>query len=239
MKVGFAIIGNKFGEKIYSILKESNYAVRKIPIRSPKKYNNRKEYFKELSHQLNLVKNKDCNIVWLAITPKKNDQFEITKKCLNNGFNVILEKPWKVNKHDTQILQKIQNKKKVLVGFNFEYLYLNFFKKKLLLKKNIEKLILNFHAKNNKLKKNHKSELGSHLNAIKNRYFPSVKNYEIKTGYKKNLRKINIKLSDSSLEFNFTKNKEKIIQKFVIDYCKHLKNIKKFEYDFNFAILAK
>ena len=239
MKVSFTVIGNKWGNKIFNILKESNYFVKKLNLRSPERYKNRNEYFKELNKQLILTKKKH-NIIWLAISPKKKDQFEIIRYCLNKKFNLILEKPWVVSKKNTQILEKIQKKKNVLVGFNFEYLYLNFFKKKIFLKEKIKKIIFNFHVKNRELKKNHKFELGTHLNAIKYCYFSNVKNYKINTGYKKNLRKINIKFSKRSLVCDFTKNKEKIIQNFVIDFCNHLKNKQKdFKYNFKFALLSK
>ena len=80
----------------------------------------------------------------MAINPNQKDQFEIVKYCLNKKFNLILEKPWTVNKKNTILLEKLQKKQNVLVGFNFEYLYLNFFKK--FHNKKIKELILDFHV---------------------------------------------------------------------------------------------
>ncbi len=234
MKVSFAVIGNNWGNKIYNILSNSNYTVKKINLRSPSRYNKRKDYFKELNSQLDLIKNKN-KIIWLAIRPNQKDQFEIVRNCLNKGFNLILEKPWNVNKKKTILLEKLQKKQKVLIGFNFEYLYLNFFKKKIDNKK-IKKLVLNFHIKNNKLEKKHKNELGSHLIAIKNYYFADVKNYKINTGFKKDLRKISIQFPKETFEHDFTINKEKIIQKFIKDFCKHISTNNKFKFDLNFVI---
>ena len=235
MKVSFAVIGNNWGNKIYKILRNSNYSVKKITLRSPDKYNKREEYFEKLNNELGLIKKKN-KIVWLAITPNQKDQFEIVKYCLKKRFNVILEKPWTVDKKNTILLEKLQKKQKVLVGFNFEYLYLNFFKRKKFDNKKIKKLILNFHVKNNKLEKNHKLELGSHLKAIKNYYFADVKNYKINTGFKKDSRKISVQLLKKSFHYDFTKNKEKIIQKFIKDFCKHILISRKFKFGFNFII---
>ena len=235
MKASFAVIGNNWGHKIYNIIDDLSYSVVKIPLKSPKRYKNRIKYFEELKKQLSVVKSK-YNTIWLAITPKKNDQFEIVKECLNQKFNLIIEKPWNVNKKNTKILIDIQKKNNVLVGFNFEYLYLNFLvENKDYFKKDIKKIVLNFHIKNKQLKNNHKLELGSHLVAIKKLYFSNVKNYKIITGFKKNLRKINIEKSKKSISHDFTLNKEKIIQKFINDYSKHLKLKKKFIYGFTFA----
>lgn len=234
MKVSFAVIGNNWGNKIYNILKDSNYIVKKITLKSPRGFKKREEYFKRLNNQLNLIRNKK-KIIWLAINPNQKDQFEIVKYCLNKKFNLILEKPWTVNKKNTILLEKLQKKQNVLVGFNFEYLYLNFFKKKFHNKK-IKKLILDFHVKNNNLEKNHRLELGTHLHAIKNYYFADVKNYKINTGFKKDLRKISVKYSKKSFDHNFTNNKEKIIQKFIKDFCNHILINKKFKFDFNFII---
>ena len=113
---------------------------------------------------------------------------------------------------------------KVLVGFHFQYLYLNFFKiiskNKYLSRFHVK---LEFYAKNNKLKNNHRIELGSHLIAIKKFFFPKNKNLIIKTGYKKNLRRVTIKNKNKKFIFNFDNNKEKIIQNFVKDYIISLK----------------
>lgn len=237
MKASFAVIGNNWGHRIYNIIDDQGYSVVKIPLKSPKRYKNSVKYFEELKKQLFIVKKK-YNTIWLAITPQKKYQFEIAKVCLNQKFNLIIEKPWNVNKKNTKILIDIQKKNNVLVGFNFEYLYLNFLlKNKDYFKKDIKKIVLNFHIKNNQLKLNHKLELGSHLIAIKKLYFSNVKNYKIITGFKKNLRNIYIEKTTKTITHDFTNNKEKIIQKFIEDYSKHLKLKKKFIYDFTFALI--
>ena len=58
MKVSFAVIGNNWGNKIYKILRNSNYSVKKITLRSPDKYNKREEYFEKLNNKLGLIKKK-------------------------------------------------------------------------------------------------------------------------------------------------------------------------------------
>tara|TARA_Y100000996_G_scaffold331758_1_gene268014 strand:+ start:41 stop:757 length:717 start_codon:yes stop_codon:yes gene_type:complete len=235
MKVSFAIIGNNWGNKVFSILDNSNYNVTKISIRSPKRYKNYNEYLSQLKKQLNLIK-KRHNIIWVAISPNKKNQFNVVKECLKKKFNLILEKPWMVSNKKTEILKKIQKKNKTLVGFNYEYIYLDFFKKnKKYFDKEVKKVILNFHVINKKLEKNHFLELGTHLVAIKKYYFPNLNNYKISTGNKKNFRNIFIKMNKRDLNYNFTYNKEKIVQKFIKDYIQHLKKKKKFKFDFNFA----
>ena len=153
MKVSFAIIGNNWGNKVFSILDNSNYNVTKISIRSPKRYKNYNEYLSQLKKQLNLIK-KRHNIIWVAISPNKKNQFNVVKECLKKKFNLILEKPWMVSNKKTEILKKIQKKNKTLVGFNYEYIYLDFFKKnKKYFDKEVKKVILNFHVINKKLEK--------------------------------------------------------------------------------------
>lgn len=236
MKETFAVIGNNWGNKIFNILLALNFKVIKVNLKSPKRYKNDKAYLYHLNKQLNLIR-KECSIIWLAITPNKNKQFQIVKKCLNKKFHLIIEKPWLVSINKTKYLEKIQKKNKLLVGFHFEYLYLNFLKKNELKFKNLaNSVVLNFHVNNKKLKKNHKYELGSHLFAIKKYYFPKIKKYQIITGFKKNLRNISVKIKNKKIFNNFTSNKEDIIKKFIKDYLDHLKKNKKFKFDFNFVI---
>ena len=128
MKASFVVIGNNWGNKIYNILLSLNLKAVKINLKSPKKYINERAYLYHLRKQLNLFK-KDYKIIWLAITPNKNHQFKIVKECLNKKFNLVIEKPWLVSKKKTEELIKIQKKNNLLVGFHFEYLYLNFLKK--------------------------------------------------------------------------------------------------------------
>ena len=61
MKVSFAVIGNNWGDKIYNILRDSNYIVKKITLKSPRGFKKREEYFKRLNNQLNLIRNKKKN----------------------------------------------------------------------------------------------------------------------------------------------------------------------------------
>lgn len=234
MEGTFAIIGNNWGNKIYNILLELKCKVIKVNLKSPKNYKNDDAYIKNLRKQLTLIK-KDYKIIWIAITPNKKKQFQIVKECLKKKFHLIIEKPWLVSRTETEYLKKIQKKNNLLVGFHFEYLYLNFLKKNRLKFKNlVNDLVLNFHVKNKNLKKNHKSELGSHLTAIKKYYFPKTKKYKMNTGFKKNLRNISIKIKNKKILFNFTNNTENIIQKFIKDYTNHLKKNKKFKFDFDF-----
>ena len=41
-------------------------------------------------------------------------------------FHLVIEKPWLVSVNKTKHLEKLQKKNKLLVGFHYEYLYLNF-----------------------------------------------------------------------------------------------------------------
>ena len=238
MKVSFGIIGNNWGDKIYKILKSTNNDVIKLPVKSPNKYKNYKSYIAALKKNLNKFK-KNCNIIWLAISPNKKIQFDVVKLCIENNFNLVIEKPWLVNKKNTTCLIQLQKKHKILVGFNFEYLYLDFFKqinKDLFYGKNI--VSLNFHVKNINLKNTHFNELGSHLLAIKKYFFKDIKKIEITTGYKKNLRLIIInknKINETILDF--TNNNEPLIQRFITDYLKHLKKKQKYSLDFNLALM--
>ena len=185
MKASFVVIGNNWGNKIYNILLSLNLKAVKINLKSPKKYINERAYLYHLRKQLNLFK-KDYKIIWLAITPNKNHQFKIVKECLNKKFNLVIEKPWLVSKKKTEELIKIQKKNNLLVGFHFEYLYLNFLKKNKLKFNNLaSSVIFNFYVKDKKLKKVHKSDLGSHMLAIKKNYFINTKKYKIRTGFKK------------------------------------------------------
>lgn len=236
MKETFAVIGNNWGNKIFNILLSLNFKVVKLNLKSPKRYKNDKSYMYHLNKQLNLIK-KDCNIIWIAITPNRDKQFQIVKQCLQKKFHLVIEKPWLVSVNKTKHLEKLQKKNKLLVGFHYEYLYLNFLKKNRLKFKNLaNSVVLNFHVNNNKLKRKHKSELGSHLHAIKKYYFPNIKKYQIITGFKKNLRSITVKVEKKILFHNFTINKENIIKKFLKDYLNHLKKNKEFKFDFNFLI---
>jgi hypothetical protein len=239
MKGTFAIIGNNWGNKIYNILSELKFEVIKVNLKSPKNYKNEDAYLRNLRKQLNLIK-KNYKIIWLAISPNKKKQFLIVKECLKKKFHLIIEKPWLVTKNKTEYLQKIQKKNNLLVGFHFEYLYLNFLKKNKFKFSNLtNNVILNFHVKNKNLKNNHKSELGSHLVAIKKYYFPRIKNCKISTGFKKNLRNISVKIKNKKIIHNFTYNTENIIQKFLKDYLNHYNKNKKFKLDFNFMISDK
>ena len=234
MKVSFAIIGHNWGKKIYNIIKELGYTATILPIYQPNKYKFYQIYKKKLIKLLNKSKKK-YQIVWIAIKPKKKFLFDITKISLENNFNLIIEKPWVVNKNKTNILKKIQKKNKLLVGFHFEYIYLDFFKK--FKQKNISnfKIISNFHVRDINLKKSHKLDLGSHLMAIKNFYFSKNRKFKIETGYKKNLRKIIVENKNKKYELDFTFNKEKIIQKFIKDYVYCLKKNRIFKLNFDFA----
>ncbi len=238
MKVRFGIIGNNWGDRIYKILKSTNNDVIKLSIKNPNKYINYKSYIASLSAMLKTSKNK-CNVIWLAITPNKKIQFDIVKECIENNFNLVIEKPWLVDREKTAYLNQLQKKHKVLIGFNFEYLYLDFFKK-------IEKdlfygqctILLNFHVKNDKLKNIHFNELGSHLLAIKKYYFENNKNLKISTGYQKNLRSITFNKNKYNEKiFDFTNNKEPLIQRFIKDYLKHLNNKEKYSLDFTLALM--
>ena len=87
MKETFAVIGNNWGNKIFNILLALNFKVIKVNLKSPKRYKNDKAYLYHLNKQLNLIR-KECSIIWLAITPNKNKQFQIVKKCLNKKFHL-------------------------------------------------------------------------------------------------------------------------------------------------------
>jgi hypothetical protein len=238
MKVSFGIIGNNWGNKIYKILKLTNNDVFKVPIKSPNKYKNYESYVAALKKILKKFKKK-CNIIWLAISPNEKIQFDVVKLCIENNFNLIIEKPWLVNKKNTAHLKQLQKKHKILVGFNFEYLYLDFFKqvhKHLFHDKST--VSLDFHVKNIKLKNIHFNELGSHLLAIKKYFFKDIKKLKITTGFKKNLRRVVInknKINEKILDF--TNNNEPLIQRFVTDFLKHLKKKKKYPLDFNLALI--
>ncbi len=236
MKVSYAVIGNNWGNRIYNILISLNLKAIKVNLKSPKRYKNNKAYLYNLRKQLNLTK-KDYKIIWLAITPNRNDQFKIVKECLNKKFNLIIEKPWLVSKKKTEELIEIQKKNNLLVGFHFEYLYLNFLKKNKVKFKNLtSSVILNFHVKDKKLKNNHKYELGSHILAIKKYYFSNIKKYKISTGFKKNLRSIVVQTKNKKITHDFTYNKEHIIQRFIKDFQNNLKKKKKFRFDLNFVL---
>lgn len=238
MKVSFGIIGNNWGDKIYKILKSTNNDVIKLPVKNPNKYQNYQSYIVALKKILKKSK-KNCNIIWLAVSPNKEIQFDIVKLCIENNFNLVIEKPWLVNKKNTTYLKQLQIKHKILVGFHFEYLYLDFFKqihKDLFYDKNT--VSLNFHVKNIRLKNIHFNELGSHLLAIKKHFFKNNKKFKITTGYKKNLRRITInenKINEKILDF--TNNTEPLIQRFITDYLKHLKKKQKYFLDFNLALM--
>jgi hypothetical protein len=236
MKVSFAIIGNNWGKRIYKILKEAGYSATILAIKNPLKYKKYNIYKHELNKILNKARVK-YNIIWIAINPNKKILFDVVRECLERKFNLIIEKPWTVSKNKTIFLKRIQKKMKVLVGFHFQYLYLNFFK---IIRKNKYlsrfHVKLEFYAKNNKLKNNHRIELGSHLIAIQKFFFPKNKNLIIKTGYKKNLRRVTIKNKNKKFIFNFDNNKEKIIQNFIKDYIISLKKKNKnFKLNFDFA----
>jgi hypothetical protein len=235
MKSRFVIIGRNWGVRISKIIKKLGYDATILPLSSPKNYKNYQIYKNELNRLLNTPQKK-YDIVWVAIKPNKKILFDVSKICLENNFNLIIEKPWIVGRDKTNILKKIQKKMKLLVGFNFEYVYLNFFKS-IIKNKNISKstVSLNFYVKNDKLKNTHNIELGSHLLAIKKYFFSKNKNITINTGYKKNLRKIIIKIKNKKYEFDFTYNKEKIIQKFIKDYLHCLNKKKDFKLNFDFA----
>ena len=238
MKVRFGIIGNNWGDRIYKILKSTDNDVIKLSIKNPNKYIDYKTYILTLKKILKKNKNK-CNVRWLAISPNKKIQFDVVKECIENNFNLVIEKPWLVGKKKTMFLIKLQKKYKVQVGFNFEYLYLNFLKK--INKYSFDKkssVLLNFHVKNDKLKKTHFNELGSHLLAIKKYYFKNNKQIKISTGFKKNLRSITLdKNKNNEKNLDFTKNKEPLIQRFIKDYLKHLKTKQRYSLDFILALI--
>lgn len=238
MKVRFGIIGNNWGDKIYKILKSTDNDVIKLSIKNPNKYIDYKTYIKTLKKILKKNENK-INIIWLAISPNKKIQFDVVKECIKNNFNLVIEKPWLVSKKKTMFLIKLQKKYKVQVGFNFEYLYLKFFKKinnYSFYKKS--SVLLNFHVKNDKLKKIHFNELGSHLLAIKKYYFKNNKKVRISTGFQKNLRSITLdKGKNNEKNLDFTKNKEPLIQRFIKDYLKHLKTKQRYSLDFILALI--
>ena len=194
MKVRFGIIGNNWGDRIYKILKSTNNDVIKLSIKNPNKYINYKSYIASLSAMLKTSKNK-CNVIWLAITPNKKIQFDIVKECIENNFNLVIEKPWLVDREKTAYL-------------------------------------------NDKLKNIHFNELGSHLLAIKKYYFENNKNLKISTGYQKNLRSITFNKNKYNEKiFDFTNNKEPLIQRFIKDYLKHLNNKEKYSLDFTLALM--
>ena len=62
-----------------------NFKVVKLNLKSPKRYKNDKSYMYHLNKQLNLIK-KECNIIWIAITPNRDKQFQIVKQCLQKNF---------------------------------------------------------------------------------------------------------------------------------------------------------
>ena len=88
MKVSFGIIGNNWGDKIYKILKSTNNDVIKLPVKNPNKYQNYQSYIVALKKILKKSK-KNCNIIWLAVSPNKEIQFDI----VSHFSNLFLTKP--------------------------------------------------------------------------------------------------------------------------------------------------
>ena len=129
--------------------------------------------------------------------------------------------------------KKIKLKKKYCF-IHFEYLFLSQLKKLYL--KNVKLINMYFHHK--KINKHNIDPLlnnGTHLASIKLFYFKKIKNvnYFVTEG-KKNERKIEIINNKKVKLIDFTKNKEKIIQKF-IKYVERIYFLKKNKINIKFG----
>ena len=205
--INYCVIGNNWGLRIYKILKTQKKNVYLFKTNEKKCS---KKYFKELKNYFQ--KNK-ISFVWIATSPLK--RFQLINFCLNQNLNLILEKPILLKKSQYQFLQKKIKLKKKYCFIHFEYLFLNQLKKLYL--KNVKLINMYFqHKKVNKHNINPLLNNGTHLASIKLFYFKKIKNvnYFVTEG-KKNERKIEIINNKKVKIIDFTKNKEKIVQKFI------------------------
>lgn len=206
----YAIVGNIWGKKIFSILKQKkkncfivNLDYREISLNV---------YIDKL---LSIIKEKKIDIIWLAIPPE--NQFKISKAILMADTNIIIEKPLILKKKEKNDLHKLSIIKSKKISIHFEYIFLNELTN---FDYNIDfnHIELIFNQSDKKKKLNPNLDLGSHLIAIKNIYFKN-KSFKIKTAFSTNDNRRIVFKNDSRIVYviNFTNSKEPIIQKFV-DY---------------------
>ena len=204
--INYCIIGDNWGLKIFSILKDLN---KKVFLFQTNEKLGSKKYFVDLKK---FIFKKKISFIWIA-TPPLN-RFELLNFCINQNLNLIIEKPIILKKEEFKILDNKLKIKKKYCFVHFEYLFLK--KLKNISSKNIKKIDMHFHhLKVNQHKINPYLNNGTHLMSLKKKYFNKVKNisYYVSEG-NKNLRQINI-LKDKRIKIDFTNNKDKIIQRFI------------------------
>ena len=237
-KLNYGIIGKNWGSKIFRILKKLNKNVIYLDIKSPKNYKNIYSYKINVKREI-LEKSPNIDILWIA-TPT-NFKYFLVEEALNNNLNVIVEKPWLHDEKKTKKIIQITKKKKLQVGVHFEFLYLKQFlnlKNKQLInnKNNLFSGFFNVKKKSHFKKLSAFHELGSHIVAIKLKYFNNTKFKTFKSNYnKKNLRKIIIDSKIKSFSYDFTNNSEKLIQKYIKDFETKLLYKNNYKIDLKFA----
>ena len=230
-KIVYGVIGNNWGNRIYSILKFKKKNVCKLKTITFFK-NDKNEYLNYLTRS---IKQKKINLVWLAINPFKN--YHLIKFLIDKNINLVIEKPWTHSEIKTKnMIQTIKNKK-VKVFFHFEFIFLSILKN--LDKKKINSINLEFKTKFKKKSKIPlKYEFGSHLAAIKIFHFNNIRKVFYSYGYNKqqNVRRVIIHYDSKKKILDFSNNKENIIAKFInfveISIKRNLKNY----LDLNFAM---
>ena len=231
----YGIIGKNWGSKIFRILYSMGKKVVYLNINSPKNYKNVNKYKNDASK---IIKNscKSFDIIWIAVP--HYEKFFLVNECVKNNLNVIVEKPWLNTLNKTKKIISLQNRKKLQVGVHFEFLYLKNLLNSQIKSFNKKEFFFTgiFNVMKNKYPKiSPYYELGSHLMAIKLFYLNKTQIKKIECSYKKKtLRKIEIK-GKKNISINFTNSKEKIIQKYVLDYESKLKNKNSYNIDLKFA----
>lgn len=223
----YLVIGNNWGRKIYQIL----IKLKKKALFKTISYTD--QNLEKYLYRLNkIISSTKADIIWLAIPPK--NQFEVLKIVIENNKIPIIEKPLFLEKKQIYKISNLLKKNKISNAVHFEFCYLKGISSKF---KNIEHIDFDFHNINkNRYGVSSKFELGSHLMAIKLLFFSNVKNFNIRTSFRiKNLRNIKIISKYKTDKIDFLNNKENIIQMFINDFERHIKQQIKFKLDINFG----
>ncbi len=235
----YGVIGSgRWGSVIKKILSTGSEMVISFDISRRHKSETRKNYKNNIKRYLqrNI---EQVDVIWIAVPPK--DQDILIESVLDYGKHVIVEKPWMC---DQMVTSELVNHAKFVdrqVAVHYQYCYLDALKHVPFALHNSQDGMYFWGefciSRSNRLSIPAIYNLGTHLLAIKELYFPDAFIKGIHTGYNMlDKRRIRIQSTTQCYEIDFQNNNEPLIQRFIFDFENHLNSKKEFPLNLMFSL---